>query len=777
MDAFTLLTVALDPHEPRFREATDRINEDIKSHNPDFLEALVSLLDVETAPAQVVFTALSQIRLFVESMGSANLAPHHFQVLFGISWRFLSDEFPAARRQASTLLASLILHAPPYRDPAHILPLFRELDALAPPAVSGRLETINILLTSMPFPPDYATALTDIGLNLIRSTDDVQILQQCLRMVSVLTPFYSVLSDPDQAPDIFAILFRFYQIPDLTLTVINFWTQVRDIIPDSVLETFLHLSVADLTAIDESLKAEHPLTESTRAVAIRLLLFWESLILDHPEGLAIADRLFPTLLSLISGITDASVANAATEFEPFLAAQSCLRAAMRRDCGPVLPPLLAYVSEFGDSADAKCREASTCLMRTIIADCPLEFLSEIASECLDFVARRVGDDWARAQDLAVQCLGALGSRLGVGLLAPFIDVLFAFVEAALPTASSALRLLRNLAFDAQFAHPGPFLERLAGRLLAVSDPVVLCDVARAFGFAVRHADVAPRAVEILDGFLEHCDSMEVPGLDDVVGAACESLCLLAAAFPPLVLESGRLLQLASSLFDRLKVVNALVLIGFFIPARLDDLPDWLALFRAVVRSGAPEEIDSLLAPFTVLLPLVEDPACFDEMISLLLAISATASSLSVLASVIAACDFVVKQASEMATRRADGIFAIVYRVCAKFRRLELEDVGVEPCRDGLRLLMWVGVQMNAAEAMIRLRFVQCACVFVRLLIGNDEAERPVRTLTAMLIQGCPAEMEQLMNSGTDLGMEFQRIAQMPDEEQNGQESGGEISVE
>jgi hypothetical protein len=224
-------------------------------------------------------------------------------------------------------------------------------------------------------------------------------------------------------------------------------------------------------------------------------------------------------------------------------------------------------------------------------------------------------------------------------------------------------------------------------------------------------------------------------------------------------------------------VKALVLIGFFIPTRMDDLPHWLALFRAVVRSGVPEEIDSLLAPFTVLLPLVGDEARFDEMIFLLLAISATASSLSVLASVIAACDFVVNRASEMATRRADRIFAIVYRVCAKFRRLELEDVGVEPCREGVLLLMWAGVQMNVAEATIRLQFVQCACVFVRLLIGNDEAEGHVRTLTAMLIQGCPAEMEQLMNSGTDLGMEFQRIAQMPDEEPNGQESGGEISVE
>jgi hypothetical protein len=89
--------------------------------------------------------------------------------------------------------------------------------------------------------------------------------------------------------------------------------------------------------------------------------------------------------------------------------------------------------------------------------------------------------------------------------------LFSFVEAALPTAKSALRLLRNLAFDAHFPQPGLFLERLAELLLAVSDPVVLCDVARAFGFAARHAEVAPRAVEILGGFLEHCDSLAAPG--------------------------------------------------------------------------------------------------------------------------------------------------------------------------------------------------------------------------------------------------------------------------
>jgi hypothetical protein len=34
-----------------------------------------------------------------------------------------------------------------------------------------------------------------------------------------------------------------------------------------------------------------------------------------------------------------------------------------------------------------------------------------------------------------------------------------------------------------------------------------------------------------------------------------------------------------------------------------------------------------------------------------------------------------------------------------------------------------------------------------------------------------------MNSVTDLEMEFQKIAQMPDEEPSGQESGGEISGE
>jgi hypothetical protein len=61
-----------------------------------------------------------------------------------------------------------------------------------------------------------------------------------------------------------------------------------------------------------------------------------------------------------------------------------------------------------------------------------------------------------------------------------------------------------------------------------------------------------------------------------------------------------------------------------------------------------------------MLPLVGDEAHFDEMLLLLLAIAATTSSLSVLASVIAACELVVRRGSQMAVRDADCIFAIVY---------------------------------------------------------------------------------------------------------------------
>jgi hypothetical protein len=315
---------------------------------------------------------------------------------------------------------------------------------------------------------------------------------------------------------------------------------------------------------------------------------------------------------------------------------------------------------------------------------------------------------------------------------------------------------------------------VGGRLGTVSHPVVLSDVLRAINFARGHAGIAPRAVALLGRFLAHCSSVAVPGLEAVVGSACESLCLLAVVFPALVLQSHGLLPIADALYDRLRVANALALMGFFVHARMDDLPVWLNLFRAVAESGAPEDIDSLLVPFTTLLPRVQDAARFGEMVLLLHAISAQPTSLSVLASLIAACDIIVARVPGQAARLRDAIFMIVYRVAASFARLELEDVGIEPCRIGLRVLLWAGGQVNVADARIRGCVTHCATMFVQLVMGNEEAERRTRKrlkrVVAMLMEKCPGEIEQLMNSPTALAEQFQRIAQMPDEEPRREET-------
>jgi hypothetical protein len=278
----------------------------------------------------------------------------------------------------------------------------------------------------MQFSSEFIVSMVEICVRFLHESEDAAVLTQALQMLPHRPLFYDFLQGQEEAGELFEIIFRLYHTPDLTLAVIDFFSALRNDVLDLLLEHIMELTLPDLVAIDNAYKETNGHDEAARCVACQLLLFWEKCILNTDHARAIAERMITVLFSMISNIPFVEV-SATPEWEPFMAAQSCIRAITQKDGDFVLPHFVGYFQDFGDSESRSCREAAICCMRTLIADCREEILQAIAQDCMAFIERRLHDTNPRDRYFAVGCLTVLAGRLDPSVLYGLVEPLFEFI--------------------------------------------------------------------------------------------------------------------------------------------------------------------------------------------------------------------------------------------------------------------------------------------------------------------------------------------------------------
>jgi hypothetical protein len=594
-----VLLAAANPALPGFEEATLMLVSRIQSPNPQFVMELLTLLAIFSGTTDTKITAFAILRHFVRLHSSSSLPQRLRFEIVDFCWNCFASFQPAMRRQAIATLSLIMIQKP--TDNAVFELLDQKLLGLLEPSsvpwtlLESMLEVASNIFQVFRFPPESGDQIARSVFRLLENPPH-ESLYECIFhfLTTIASQVDELFGDSDFTEASLKRVYHLYDQWALKIPILKFFCALADDFLGRQSESLLSLTLPDLIAFHSEfvLSKGSVMNGDLRNVTLQILVFWKAFLLTA-DALTIADDLLPVLFDIIHDIPDP----VEQEWEPFSAAQSCLRALLLRDGMTTVPLLFQYIQETVNHDDPAIRESAMACVRICINDSSRELLDQLGGVFMAWVGQTLRDSASRVQRLALESLGIAFHQFGLSVILPYTEFLFSLVTASEPCAEWAFRILRLMSCDQSFRESEAFCSNLE-MVIGVAHPLpVFPVVLECCEFAAVHNEFAPYVTEWIVQLLEMSDGCT----EQAVSAACYVLAKIFSVRNDLTIAYfDRVRPLATASACQFGTGRDLVLLSLLASARSDDFEPYLDQLLHLIRDIAEKkQMDSSVLQATI----------------------------------------------------------------------------------------------------------------------------------------------------------------------------------